>query len=521
MSHLDPEDLRQSAERELEELQSRDAPLKPKERLKIPLQDMPHRDPDERRCSMDEVAIGYTREQAVVEAMRCLQCKNAPCIDGCPVSIDIPGFIAALAEEDFGKSIDILKQSSLLPAVCGRVCPQESQCQATCTVGKALKDVDQSVAIGRLERFAADWERTHGEPELPEIKPATGKRVAVVGSGPASITVAADVRREGHAVTMFEAFHKTGGVLLYGIPEFRLPKSIVQEEIDALETMGVEIVPNFVVGRTRKLLDLMEHDGYDAIFIGSGAGLPRFLDIPGENLVGVFSANEYLTRANLMRAFDREMADTPIFHAKSAAIIGGGNVAMDAARMALRLGVENVHLVYRRTEAEMPARAEEIEHAREEGVQFHFLQNPTRILDDGHGNVRGIECLHYELGEPDDSGRRRPVAIAGSEFTMDLGLVIVAVGNTSNPLVKQTTPGLEVTRRGTVKVDENGQTSIPGVFAGGDIVLGAATVILAMGQGRKVAASINRMLASPTEEVSGSREFAAGKRVDPQPGDRS
>ncbi len=321
MSHKDPENLQQDAERELAELQSRDTPLKPKERLKIPLQDMPNQDPDERRCNMDEVALGYTSEQAVVEAMRCLQCKTAPCIDGCPVSIDIPGFIDAIAEEDFGKSIDILKQSSLLPAVCGRVCPQESQCQATCTVGKSLRDVDKSVAIGRLERFAADWERANGEPEVPEVKPPTGKRVAIVGSGPASITVAADVRREGHEVTMFEAFHKTGGVLIYGIPEFRLPKSIVQEEIDALEHMGVEIVPNFVVGRTRKLLDLMEKDGYDAIFVGTGAGLPRFMNIPGENLVGVFSANEYLTRANLMRAFNSEQADTPIYHARSAAII--------------------------------------------------------------------------------------------------------------------------------------------------------------------------------------------------------
>ncbi len=495
MSHSSPEDLDHLAQEHLEGLRAHPGGLKPKERLRIPPQEMPAQDPVARRGNLDEVALGYTPNQAVVEAMRCLQCKTAPCVRGCPVGIDIPGFLRAIAEEDFPRSIAILKESSLLPAVCGRVCPQESQCQAYCTVGKSLKDMDAAVSIGRLERFAADWERGHGAAGVPEVKPETGRRVAVVGSGPASITVAADVRREGHGVTMFEAFHKAGGVLVYGIPEFRLPKAIVREEIETLEKMGAEVRPNFVVGRTRQLLDLLEKDGYDAVFLGTGAGLPRFMNIPGENLVGVFSANEYLTRANLMRAFDQGRADTPIFKARSVAVVGGGNVAMDAARMAVRLGAGRVRLVYRRTEKEMPARIEEVAHAKEEGIEFHFLNNPVRILGDAKGRVAGMECLRYELGEPDESGRRRPVPVAGSEFVMDTDCVIVAIGNDSNPLVRQTTPGLEVNPRGNLVVDENGRTSIPRVFAGGDIVLGAATVILAMGQGRKVAAAINRMLA--------------------------
>ncbi len=494
MKHPTPQALQENAQAVLAELEARTEPLKPKDRLQIPPQEMPSQEPRARCGNVNEVALGYSPEQARLEAMRCLRCKTAPCVDGCPVRIDIPGFVTAIDEGDFGKAIDIVKQDSLLPAVCGRVCPQETQCQLTCTVGKSLKDVEKSVSIGRLERFAADWERARGA-ETPTPKPDTGKKVAVIGSGPAGITVAGDVRREGHAVTVFEAFHKPGGVLMYGIPEFRLPKQIVQEEIEGLKAMGVEIRTNFLVGRTRKLTDLMAKDGYDAVFIGSGAGLPKFMRIDGENLIGVFSANEFLTRANLMRAYDRERADTPIVSARRLAVLGGGNVAMDAARTAVRLGAEEVHLVYRRTEKEMPARVEEVHHAKEEGVIFHILENAKRILGDEDGRVTGMECLRYELGEPDDSGRRRPVAIEGSEFVMEVDTVIVAIGNDSNPLIKQTTPELETNRWGNIVVDDDGKTSIDRVYAGGDIVLGAATVILAMGEGRHAAAAINRLLA--------------------------
>jgi glutamate synthase (NADPH/NADH) small chain len=413
----------------------------------------------------------------------------------CPVNIDIPGFINKIAYGDFEAAAQIIKQTTLLPAICGRVCPQETQCQLHCAVGKALKDVEKSVAIGRLERFIADWERKNGKRVLPTIKPPTGKRVAVVGSGPAGLVVAADCKREGHHVTIFEAFHKMGGVLRYGIPEFRLPNEIIDREIDTLTAMGVEIKTNFVVGRTRKLIDLIEKDKYDAVFVGTGAGLPMFMGIDGENLVGVFSANEYLTRANLMRAFEKEKADTPIFSSKKVAILGGGNVAMDSARMAKRLGAEDVYVIYRRTENEMPARKEEVHHAKEEGIDFHFLENVKRIVGDEHGCVTGVECLRYELGEPDESGRRRPVEIANSEFIVEVDTVIIAIGNGSNPLIGQTTPQLQVNKRGNILVDATQKTSLDRVFAGGDIVLGAATVILAMGEGRKAAASINAMLA--------------------------
>jgi glutamate synthase (NADPH/NADH) small chain len=361
-------------------------------------------------------------------------------------------------------------------------------------LGKALKDVDKSVAIGRLERFVADWERTNGKTVIPAIKPATGKKVAVIGSGPAGLVVAADCRREGHHVTIFEAFHKLGGVLRYGIPEFRLPNDIIDKEIETLKAMGVEIKINFVVGRTRKLIDLIEKDGYDAVFVGTGAGLPIFMGIEGENLVGVFSANEYLTRANLMKAFERK-ADTPIYPSKKVMVLGGGNVAMDASRMAKRLGAGTVYVVYRRTENEMPARKEEILHAKEEGVEFLFLQNAKRVLGDAQGRVIGVECVRYELGEPDASGRRAPVLVPNSEFVMEVDTVIVAVGNGSNPLISQTTPQLNVNKRGNIIVDETQKTSVDKIFAGGDIVLGAATVILAMGEGRRSAASINKMLA--------------------------
>ncbi|MFA5468479.1 MAG: NADPH-dependent glutamate synthase [Sphaerochaetaceae bacterium] len=466
-----------------------------RDRMGIADQAMATQEPEERVKNMDEVALGYSAAQVKIEALRCLQCKNAPCIAGCPVQINIPKFIAKAAEGKFEEAIGVIKESSLLPAICGRVCPQEIQCQLPCTVGKALKSVEKAVNIGRIERFVADWELQNNKKAIPEIGVATGKRVAVVGSGPASMTAAADLRRAGHEVVMFEALHKTGGVLIYGIPEFRLPKEIVKQEFDSLLAMGVKIEKNFLVGRTSKLKELMEKEKFDAIFLGTGAGLPRFLNIEGENLVGVFSANEYLTRSNLMKAYERGKAGTPIYHSKKVVVFGGGNVAMDAARTAIRLGAETVTVVYRRTETEMPARREEVEHAKEEGIEFLFLHSPLRILGNERGRVNNVELIRCELGAQDASGRRSPVDIPNSETLFACDTVIIAIGNDSNPLIKQTTEGLMVNKWGNIVVDEaTCKTSIEGVYAGGDIVLGSATVILAMGQGRLAAKAMNAYL---------------------------
>jgi glutamate synthase (NADPH/NADH) small chain len=485
---------RQQLLQELLEKQKTDK-LKPTDRYNIPQQDMPEQDPAVRRGNVNEVATGYTETNARLEAMRCLQCKKAPCVNGCPVRIKIGDFVSAIAEGNYKEALDIIKENSLLPAVCGRVCPQEVQCQETCTVGKNFKDPTKAVSIGRLERYVADLNKNSDS--IPAVAAETGKKVAIIGSGPGGIVTAADVRRAGHGVTIFEAFHKPGGVMVYGIPEFRLPKAIVQEEIEILTKMGVKIVYNFIVGRTRTIEQLLTEDGFDAAYIGVGAGLPRFMGIEGESLIGVYSANEYLTRANLMKAYDFGAgADTPIALSKKVAVIGGGNVAMDSARTALRLGAEKVYLVYRRTEKEMPARIEEVHHAKEEGIEFHILQSPKRIIGDENSRVVAIECLKYKLGEPDDSGRRRPIPIEGSEFTINVDTCIMAIGNGSNPLIRQTTPNLEFNKWGNIVVDENCKTSMEGVYAGGDIVLGAATVILAMGQGRIAAAAINDYLAN-------------------------
>lgn len=491
MSH-DYETLRQKA---VEKLASLPETLKTPDRMSIPVQEMPSQDPVARAHNMKEVATGYSKEQAVLEAKRCLQCKNPKCVLGCPVGINIPGFIKCVAEERFEDALGVILESSLLPSICGRVCPQENQCQKDCMVGLAKKDVGCAVAIGRIERFVADWAAEHNINSVPEVAAPTGKKVAIVGSGPAGIAAAADIRKAGHEVVMFEAFHKTGGVLVYGIPEFRLPKKLVETEINKLKTMGVDIETNYLVGRTRTIEELLGEDKFDAIFIGTGAGLPKFMGIPGENYVGVFSANEYLTRSNLMKAYEEENSDTPLWKAKRVAVFGGGNVAMDAARTALRLGAEKVSIIYRRTREEMPARKEEVEHAMEEGVEFLMLQQPVEITGDENGCVKGVITRKCELGEPDASGRRKPVEIPGSEEEIPYDCVIVSIGNASNPLIKMTTPDIEVNKRGNFIVNEETcETSIPGVYAGGDIVLGAATVILAMGQGRKAAAAINEYL---------------------------
>ena len=452
--------------------------------------EMPSQAPDVRNKNFLEVALGYTEEQALDEAQRCLHCKNKPCVAGCPVGIHIPDFIAKVAEGDFEGAYQIITQQSSLPAVCGRVCPQETQCEQKCVRG--IKG--EPVAIGRLERFVADWHNQHVT-EAP-VKPASnGHKVAVVGSGPSGLTCAGDLAKKGYEVTVFEALHTAGGVLVYGIPEFRLPKDIVQKEIDGLKALGVDVQTNMVIGRVLSIDELLEQ-GYEAVFIGSGAGLPRFMNIPGENLKGVYSANEFLTRVNLMKAY-QPGSDTPIEHAKRVAVVGGGNVAMDAARCAKRLGAEEVFIVYRRSEKELPARAEEVEHAKEEGIVFHLLNNPTQILGDENGNVKGMECIRMELGEPDASGRRRPVEVPGSEFTLDVDCVIMAIGTSPNPLIKSTTQGLETQKWGGIIVnEETGLTSREGVYAGGDAVTGAATVILAMGAGKTAATAIDQYIQS-------------------------
>ena len=454
---------------------------------KVPVSEQ---DPKVRATNFDEVNLGYTKEEAVLEASRCLNCKNARCINGCPVNINIPAFIAKVKEGDVPGAYDVISQSSSLPAVCGRVCPQETQCEAQCIRG--IKG--EAVSIGRLERFVADTAKEMGiKPQLPADMVKKGKKVAIIGAGPSGLTCAGDLAKLGYDVTIFEALHKAGGVLVYGIPEFRLPKEkVVAKEVENIKALGVNIVTDAVIGRSLTIDDLFEKEGFSAVFVGSGAGLPRFMNIPGEQSLGVFSANEYLTRSNLMGAFSED-SRTPIMRAKKAVIVGGGNVAMDAARTAKRLGAE-VHVVYRRSEAELPARAEEVHHAKEEGIIFDLLTNPVEILADENGWVTGCKCIRMELGEPDASGRRSPVEVPGSEFTIGCDAVIMSLGTSPNPLIKTTTAGLETNKRGGIIVNESEMTTRDGVFAGGDAVTGAATVILAMGAGKSAAKGIDEYL---------------------------
>ena len=451
---------------------------------------IPEQEPLVRNKNFDEVALGYTEEIAIDEAKRCLNCRQHPCVSGCPVNVRIPEFIAKVAEGEFEEAYKIITSTNSLPAVCGRVCPQEHQCEGKCVRG--IKG--ESVGIGRLERFVADWHAAHADPNAKVEKPVSnGHRVAVVGSGPAGLTCAGDLARMGYEVTVYELFHKAGGVLVYGIPEFRLPKAIVAREVAALEEMGVKIVTDAVIGRAISIDELLTEEGFEAVFLGSGAGLPRFLGIPGENLLGVYSANEFLTRINLMKAY-REDYDTPIKHHKCVAVVGAGNVAMDAARCAKRLGAEHVYVVYRRGMEEVPARKEEVHHAQEEEVEFKLLTNPVRVIGDEKGYVTGIECIKMELGEPDEKGRRRPMPVEGSNFVLEVDAMIDALGTSPNPLLRMTTPGLEADKHGCLIADEKGKTTHEGVFAGGDAVTGAATVILAMGAGKTAATAIDKYI---------------------------
>ncbi len=459
---------------------------------KTPMREQPAK---ERIKNFEEVPYGYSEEEAIVEAQRCLQCKKAPCIGGCPVEIDIPAFINCIAQGDFKSAIKKIKEKNVLPAVCGRVCPQETQCEIVCTLAKKW----EPVAIGRLERFAADWEAKQGQAPIPDIPLKTGKKVGIIGAGPGGLTVAGDLIQLGHSVTIFEALHKPGGVLVYGIPEFRLPKAIVYREVDYLIRCGVELKLDFIVGKTATIDQLFKE--YDAIYIGTGAGLPWFMNIPGENLNGVYSANEYLTRSNLMKAYLFPEYDTPIVHGKNVAVIGGGNVAMDCARTALRLGADEVHIVYRRTKAEMPARAEEIHHAEEEGIIFDWLTLPIKYVGDENNWVKEMECIRMELGEPDASGRRKPIPIKDSNFITKVDVVVCAIGQSPNPLILQTTPDIKAGKWGNIEVDsKTGKTSKKGCWAGGDVVRGGATVILAMGDGRVAARSIQEYLLGKTDD---------------------
>jgi len=467
-----------------------------KRKLNLNRVGMPCQDADVRRCNFDEVALGYTYEMAMEETSRCIACKKRNCQAGCPVNIDIPDFIAALAKGDVEGASRVLKSKTSLPGICGRVCPQESQCEGVCTLNKK----GAPVAIGRLERFLADWERSQGVITTPELAPSTGKKIAVVGSGPSGLTVAADLAILGHEVTMFEALHVAGGVLVYGIPEFRLPKEIVQREVDYVAALGVDIQLNTVVGINFSLDELL-NTKYNAVYLATGAGLPMFLKVPGENLNMVYSANEFLTRTVLMKAYLHPRYATPIKMGRRVAVIGGGNVAMDAARCAVRLGADEVYIIYRRSHEEMPARHEEVEHAEEEGIQFHFLVTPTAFLSDGRGNVSAMELIRMELGEPDASGRRRPAPKKGSEFIMDVDTVAVSLGTSPNPLISSTTPDLEVTKWGTVIADEHGKTSKARIWAGGDIVSGGATVISAMGEGRRAANAMHEYLSNGAKKI--------------------
>ncbi len=463
---------------------------------------MPEQPPQERVGNFHEVPLGYAPETAVTEAGRCLQCKQPPCVTGCPVAVDIPAFIGLVREGKFAAAARKIKETNVLPAVCGRVCPQEDQCEKVCVLARKA----EAVAVGRLERFVADFERENNLSEKPALAPPTGKRVAIVGSGPAGLTCAADLARWGHDVTIFEALHEMGGVLVYGIPEFRLPKRILKIEVEALRDLGVKLETSAVIGKLDTIEELLRDEGFDAVFVGTGAGLPTFMGIPGENLLGVYSANEFLTRSNLMRAYEFGDSDTPIARGKRVMVIGGGNVAMDSARTALRLGAEKVILAYRRSREEMPARNEEIHHAEEEGIDFHLLTLPIEFLGDEQGRLRGAMIQQMELGEPDDSGRRRPVPIVGSEHEEPIDVAVVAIGAGANPLISSTTPGLEINRKGYIVADtETGATSIPGVYAGGDIVTGSATVIEAMGAGRRAAAAIHQYLTGAPGDTPASQ----------------